>query len=57
MHDGDLETALARAEQALARIESAARQESAARRRNDQLRNRVREAIAELDDLIHKAEA
>ncbi|MFC7536974.1 hypothetical protein ACFQPG_06290 [Sphingomonas sp. GCM10030256] len=57
MDNEALETALTRAERALARIERVA--ESAARRggRDDALRAKVRDAIAELDLLIQKAEA
>ena len=57
MDNEGLETALTRAERALARIERVA--EGAARRggRDEALRAKVRDAIAELDQLIHKAEA
>ena len=52
-----LETALTRAERALARCERAAG--DAARRGGSEqvLREKVREAIAELDQLIQRAEA
>ena len=57
MDNEGLETALTRAERALARIERVA--EGATRRggRDEALRAKVRDAIAELDQLIHKAEA
>jgi multidrug resistance efflux pump len=54
MDDARLSTALERAERALARIERAA---DGQRGRNDLLRSRVREAVAELDQLIRMAEA
>nr|WP_294167414.1 hypothetical protein [uncultured Sphingomonas sp.] len=57
MTEHTLETALTRAERALARCERAA--DVATRRdgREQVLRDKVREAIAELDELIQKAEA
>ena len=57
MDNEALEKALTRAERALARIERVA--ETATRRdgRDEALRAKVRDAIAELDQLIHKAEA
>jgi len=55
MDDGGLNPALDRAEQALQRIERAlaARQPSAGR--DEELRSKVREAVAELDQLIREA--
>ncbi|HVF83258.1 MAG TPA: hypothetical protein VM913_03690 [Sphingomicrobium sp.] len=57
MTEQALEAALTRAERALARCERAA--DVATRRdgREQVLRDKVREAIAELDHLIQKAEA
>ena len=57
MTEQALEAALTRAERALARCERAA--DMAIRRdgREQVLRDKVREAIAELDHLIQKAEA
>jgi hypothetical protein len=57
MTEQALEAALTRAERALARCERAA--DVATRRdgREQHLRDKVREAIAELDYLIQKAEA
>jgi hypothetical protein len=55
MEDGGLSAALERAESALARIERALadrRQESG---RDEALRAKVREAVAELDQLIREA--
>lgn len=57
MTDEALEAALTRAERALARVERVAEQ---ARLRGDgeeRLRDRVRAAIAELDEIIRKVEA
>ena len=56
MDDGRLSTALDRAEQALARIERALDQSQQAGGRDDELRARVREAVAELDQIIRMAE-
>ncbi len=55
MDDGGLNSALDRAEQALQRIERAlaARQPPVAR--DEELRSKVREAVAELDQLIREA--
>ena len=55
MDDGGLNTALARAERALERIERglASRQQDGSR--DEALRARVREAVAELDQLIREA--
>ena len=55
MTDGGLSSALDRAERALARIEQALSQRAPSEGRDDQLRERVREAIAELDQLIREA--
>jgi Cdc6-like AAA superfamily ATPase len=57
MTEQALEAALIRAERALARCERAA--DVAARQggREQVLRDKVREAIAELDELIQRAEA
>ncbi len=57
MTEQALEQALTRAERALARCERAA--DAAGRRggREQVLRDKVREAIAELDQLIQRAEA
>ena len=57
MADSGMESALDRAERALARIEAAVRQGQLARQRDERLRAQVRDAIAELDQLIQKAEA
>ena len=55
MDDGGLNSALDRAERALQRIERAlaARQPTVAR--DEELRSKVREAVAELDQLIREA--
>ena len=55
MDDGGLSTALERAERALARIERAVAQRQPASGRDDELRAKVREAVAELDQLIREA--
>ena len=56
MDDGGLSQSLERAERALARIEQAVRSRPPSARGEDQeLRARVREAIAELDQLIGSA--
>ena len=52
-----LEAALVRAERALARIERVAERATRGRDRDEVLRQKVRAAIAQLDDLIQKAEA
>jgi len=57
MDDGGLSLALSRAEQAVARIESTLAKGDATRGRDDQLRTKVRDAIAELDQLIQTAGA
>jgi hypothetical protein len=55
MDDGGLSSALDRAEQALQRIERALAGRRAATDRDEELRARVREAVAELDQLIREA--
>lgn len=55
MDDGGLSAALERAERALARIESALAERKPQSGRDDALRARVREAVAELDQLIREA--
>jgi hypothetical protein len=57
MTEQALEQALIRAERALARAERAADALSRRGHKEEQLRERVREAIAELDQLIQRAEA
>ncbi len=57
MDEGRLSTALDRAERALARIERALAQTRLAREREEQLRAKVRDAVAELDEIIRMAEA
>jgi hypothetical protein len=52
-----LEAALTRAERALARIERTVETTTRGGGRDEVLRAKVREAIAQLDDLIQKAEA
>lgn len=55
MDDGGLSAALDRAENALARIERALSQRNPESGRDDALRAKVREAVAELDELIRGA--
>jgi ABC-type Zn uptake system ZnuABC Zn-binding protein ZnuA len=55
MDDGGLSTSLDRAERALERIERALAKRQPADNRDDQLRAKVREAVAELDQLIREA--
>jgi hypothetical protein len=55
MDDGGLSQALDRAERALERIERVIAQPRVSSGRDDQLRARVREAVAELDQLIREA--
>jgi hypothetical protein len=55
MNEGGLSAALARSERALARIERAISQPKAASGRDDALRAKVRDAVAELDQLIREA--
>jgi 50S ribosomal subunit-associated GTPase HflX len=52
-----LETALTRAERALARVERVAEQVGRRGDGEERLREKVRAAIAELDQIITKAEA
>jgi len=55
MDEGGLTAALDRAERALARIETAIADRKPASGRDDELRAKVREAVAELDQLIRSA--
>jgi len=55
MDEGGLSAALDRAERALARIERAISDRRPQSPRDDALRARVREAVAELDQLIREA--
>jgi hypothetical protein len=55
MDDGGLSAALDRAERALARVERALAQRQPSSGRDDALRAKVREAVAELDQLIREA--
>ena len=55
MDDGGLSAALDRAERALARVERAISERKPASGRDDALRAKVREAVAELDQLIREA--
>jgi hypothetical protein len=55
MDDGGLTAALDRAERALARVERAISERKPASGRDDTLRAKVREAVAELDQLIREA--
>jgi hypothetical protein len=55
MDDGGLSAALDRAERALARVERALVERNTKAGRNDELRGRVREAVAELDQLIRES--
>ena len=55
MDDGGLSTALERAERALERIERGLASRAQENGRDDELRSRVREAVAELDQLIREA--
>ena len=57
MDDSGLSEALSRAEQAVERIEAALAGVDATRGKDEQLRTKVRDAIAELDQLIQTAEA
>ena len=56
MDEGRLTSALDRAERAILRIERAISQPKRPEGRDDDLRARVREAVAELDQLIRAAE-
>jgi len=55
MDDGGLNSALERAELALQRIELALASREPAAGRDEELRTKVREAVAELDQLIREA--
>lgn len=55
MDDGALSQALERAERALARVERALDNRPPASNRDDALRAKVREAVAELDQMIREA--
>ena len=55
MDDGGLSAALDRAERALGRIERALSDRRPKDNRDEELRARVREAVAELDQLIREA--
>jgi len=55
MDDASLSAALDRAERALQRIEQALAQRQASAGRDEELRAKVREAVAELDQLIREA--
>jgi hypothetical protein len=55
MDEARFTSALSRAEQALQRIEQAVAEPRGADDRDEQLRARVREAVAELDQLIREA--
>jgi hypothetical protein len=55
MDDGPLSAALDRAERALQRVERALAERPAASGRDEELRAKVREAVAELDQLIREA--
>jgi len=55
MDDGGLAQALDRAERALGRIERALASRPGESGRDDELREKVREVVAELDELIREA--
>lgn len=55
MDDGGLSAALDRAERALARVEQALAGRKPDAGRDEELRARVREAVAELDQIIREA--
>jgi hypothetical protein len=55
MEDGGLAAALDRSERALERIEQALADRKSASGRDDALRAKVRDAVAELDQLIREA--
>jgi hypothetical protein len=57
MDDGEINSALDRAERALQRIERALSGRQRTGGRDDQLRARVREVVEELDELIREAAA
>jgi hypothetical protein len=56
MDEGRLTSAFERAERAILRIERAISQPKQRDERDDELRARVREAVAELDQIIRMAE-
>ena len=56
MDEGRLTSALDRAERALARIERAATNAGHSKGKDEALRAKVREAVAELDQIIRLAE-
>jgi len=55
MDEGRLTSALSRAERALERVEAAVGESRRSNGRDEALRARVREAVAELDQLIREA--
>ena len=55
MNDGGLSAAMERAERALERVERALASRRDDTQRDEQLRAKVREAVAELDQLIREA--
>jgi hypothetical protein len=55
MEDGGLSAALDRAERALERVERALSERNAKYGRDEELRGRVREAVAELDQIIRES--
>lgn len=55
MDDGALSAALERAERAMARVERALAQRKPESGRDEELRDKVREAVAELDQLIRES--
>lgn len=57
MDDGEITSALERAERALQRIEQALASRQPVAGRDDELRARVREVVEELDGLIREAAA
>lgn len=57
MDDGELSSALIRAERALERIERALSNRQPQPSRDDELRAKVREIVEELDELIRQAAA
>ena len=57
MDDGELNSALDRADRALQRIDRALAAQQPAAGRDDELRAKVREVVEELDELIREAAA
>jgi len=57
MDDGEINSALDRAERALQRIERALTSRRPGMGRDDELRAKVREVVEELDELIREAAA